>query len=268
MDVLSRLGARALGVAPAIRPVIAPLFQSDPLLSAPEAEHVAPRASTPAPNRLPAEIAGSDVAEERPIKHEVIHAPAPAAQVKAMPARAGDPVVHQSRDDEPARVRPDSAGEPLSRRAVNRDEGVRVAHGHAAPKSETPIPAIASKAGSAREVIHPPAPHLADLLPKSDRPVEAHERRSHASRPAPADSDHAGARRTAASAGYLASLAAVRESVAPLAAEHEPTIVRVSIGRIEVRSSPPPIRPRPPAPAAPPCNTLADYLTRKAGDRP
>jgi hypothetical protein len=73
----------------------------------------------------------------------------------------------------------------------------------------------------------------------------------------------------AAATGYRAALAAIRQSVAPVTlTEHEPTVVRVTIGRIDVRSTAPPTEPRPPAQAPPLDNRLADYLTRKTGDRP
>lgn len=64
------------------------------------------------------------------------------------------------------------------------------------------------------------------------------------------------------------TLAAIRRSAAPAVSDGESAVVRVSIGRIEVRSTPPTAPARPPLPAPRRRTSLADYLTGKRENRP
>jgi hypothetical protein len=263
MDVLSRLGARAIGTAAAatsVRPMIAPLFLAAPPDMIRAGADPSPIVQTPRqpvrqalePDRGPAE----PVADPTGDGH---HLATPRSQGRQTPV---DDFDLASTDSEPPA--------PEVGRMPRQDT----------PRPDVPFTTRADPATSAP--VDTPQGVLAstrglDSRRGSDAIVRVHDRREPIAQPESSDDEHrtevgrpiAGREPDGlSSARYLTRLRAIRESVAAPEAsfrDERPPTVRVTIGRIDVRSTPvaAPEPPRQPARTRDSRMTLAEYLTRK-----
>jgi hypothetical protein len=317
-DYLTRLGARALGVANAVRPALAPMFASAPaVLIGTTLDEELPdgpdAARPPEPNEELFFDPSVPRARQQPSKPRLFRAenqPAPPSAVDLADAPApgvsAPGLADTSRNDDGTRVpRPRLPDSPRDRNegAVEALEPEpRVASREpvdAGTRLPTAVPTVTALEGAARrhtaqttlpalalrleddDSETPPAPtNLPAVdarveLPREGRsdaaarlehrqrrvvPVATHAARQHDARPQPAlDSD---ARR------QFARLSALGDITRAQPENPRPPIVRVSIGRIEVRAAPARPPAAPPAPRAParPSVTLARYLARKRGD--
>jgi hypothetical protein len=258
MDILSRLAASAVGVAASVKPVVAPLF-------------------------LPAPRAALDIADAATGLDEHEHAGAPETDAPAAirQPRAPEPLVpsaveRQIRgsrallaraqpDLQPVPGAPTETGWPeatainrqlplAERAAVARRDGMPASHFEATPSdlpaatenrllADPPPPRERSTHAPVGTV---PLPSLQVSMPASPVPVAVPD----------------------ATAAMFNRLRSLRDSGATPKSRRDP-VVRVTIGRIEVRSAPataPEPVPAPvrtsPAPTPPPRITLAEYLSR------
>ena len=262
MDFLSRLGARAVGAPSSVKPIIPPLFLAR-----------APVRDVQPGDGLDDQLTlhGARFAEEtlrhrskRPGTMEESQAPVNAH----LQRRLEEQIVPKERDSEsePARVSvsiepaPSMSGTTQDDRprssSIERvtDETARTVRGASQAGPHQPSTATSPRRGDVHR--HGAEPEL-----EPDPAV-----------PAALDSAALVPRSTTISdvAAALERLRALRESVTAPRPRRDP-VVRVTIGRIEVRSAPAvapePVVAPPPAPqpgrALPPRVTLADYLARK-----
>jgi hypothetical protein len=262
MDALSRLGARAIGTAPAsVRPMIAPLFLTRPpemsrddadlFVVAPTPQHRVrqrlerdPGVAEPGASALTDDERGREgprwpgrhtPVDVRPVDRGV-EPPIPEAVRTAQPDTPRSERRSTWRADAPTRVPVD--GPPEAVASTGRRPGSRA--------SVVPGPAPVAQAAVVTEgVASEGEPRPAFGRTTTDREPEGWS-----------------------SARFLGRLRAIRESVAAPERSRDderPPTVRVTIGRIDVRSTPP-VAPEPPrVPARAPASrlTLAEYLTRK-----
>jgi hypothetical protein len=263
MDILSRLGSRAIGkAAAAVRPIIAPLFlAAPPLMSAPaEADgdlvepHDADR-HVPAPHLVAApSIDERESLVEMPALSDRAPSPhtAESRQGRRLPHDVEEPARVQGpmeRRVEPARLDP-LAPEPNRidpPRATAADLAVRSVSDRRIPQlrpaqtlSVTDAAAVPPDQARLAPGAAPGAPRVRVEIPRRD------------------------------AATLLERLRSLRVS-APAQINRRDPVVRVTIGRIEVRATPPaapepvapPAPPQPPAYVQPERLTLAEYLERK-----
>ncbi len=270
MDALTRLGARAIGATAggaAVRPVIAPLF-------------VAPPDATPPPETIGADA--DPVAPGPALRHPVRSAPGPPAAPTAA-ARAADTRMPASTEDQRIRDVPGASGTPETvelPRPIDdsADSGPRAGEMSGLMPQEAHASegwmARREAAGSRESVIAPR--RVPDARGASRVPAPRQDVRDTVSAGATSDATPASMTgRTVAgretdggpSSRFFTRLRAIRESVAAPEVHHEerPPAVRVTIGRIDVRSTPAvePAPRREPARAPDSRMTLAEYLTRK-----
>lgn len=250
-DFLSRLAGRALEALPAVQPYVAPRFA--PEVEAP-APHVAEprfeREVAPARDDAPmgrvsaplATITGPEGAARRAPPHEEEAPPLPSPpglERRARPERAP-----RFEAEHGERTAPTSTTRTVHERVVHiRDAPVPSVASVEAPGGEADAPAPRVEA--------PAAPMTSARAPDAPDPVEAprvvHPTSALAARPeAPRSADRG-----------------AREGAMP---PPEPTVVRVSIGRVEVRAAPPPRAPAPAprAAATTPRSSLDEYLRQRA----
>jgi hypothetical protein len=270
MDVLSRLGATALGVSSSVTPSIAPLFL--PQTRAP---------LTPEPLALELDEPERDghdshPTDARPSAIPSATTPSPASTVPRrplLPVPSGQPVAGVTQGDASRQVGPPD-GRPQSRQdqRLFRDP-VR------ATTSAIETVRVQRRASEAAPVTPPVAPRLAQIEP-AQGPAQVLQAPEISAGFDPSPSGQAAAtptmtpvrpegQRMAEAAASLDRLRSLRET-APARSSGRGAVVRVTIGRIEVRSAPaaapePAVTvARPPAPARTPAPivTLEQYLGR------
>jgi hypothetical protein len=267
MDFLSRLGARAVGAPSSVKPIIPPLFLTrTPIRAVPAGEGLDEQ--VPLPGLRTAEGAVRPRPEGPDTTMEESHGPGKAH----LQPRVEDQVVPKRRDPEfeSARVsltiEPSYAtgsaaqGEMRRPSSIERltDKTARTVSGAAPAGRPQPASATSAQRGDVyqrgAELESEPASAMltafesAPLVPRSATLSDV--------------------------AAALERLRALRETVTAPRPRRDP-VVRVTIGRIEVRSvpaaAPEPVVATPPAPqpgrALPPRVTLADYLARKRSAR-
>ena len=261
MDVLARLGASAIGTtAASVKPLIAPLFL-------PATQPIGNGAATAVPNEAGSTPDAPDRQHSRVVPEPVFDQP------RLM--RAAEPVPRTSGDDLRRREPPHSPG-PAGVRAQAALDRSSISIGPA-PREAAPSQlvdtgsrraAAATREGTASALAASGLPPRNRVEPVPSRDAATAPRDSYATEtlvaPAPPD-------KTAAIFDRLHSL---RES-APAPASARRGVVRVTIGRIEVRSAPvatpepavDAVRPPAPVHAPPPRLTLEQYLSRSRGER-
>ena len=267
MDFLTRLGARAVGAPSSVKPIIPPLFLArTPVRDVQAGDGLDDQLTLP----------GARVAEgaerhrsERPdtMVEESQH------PVNAhLQPRVEEPFVVKPRDAESAPARASLSIEPAhSMSGTAQDDRPRDSSIERA--TDEPVRTVR---GASQTGPHQPAigtsPRRGDL---NRRGAEL-ESEPASAMPAAFESEALVPRSVSMTdvASALERLRALRETVTAPRPRRDP-VVRVTIGRIEVRSAPavapePVVAPLPapqPVRALPPRVTLADYLTRKRGAR-
>ena len=278
IDVLARLGARAVGATPVVRPVIAPLFVTSSRLQAQReiAEDVPDIAAAEASSL---EMSDADVLEMR-------SEPRPRAP-RAAPARVETPpgVIADTPPRELPRqleTAPSDNPRPLQVAPVAPMRPIAPPSAPAAPPAHSRPPAAhvpPSVPPRASAPLPPPAPRELPPLARPIAPPARHDTTramptADDSRPPiiprrddqPRRRDAVGVSQTA---DVLARLRLLRESVPATERAPAPPIVRVTIGRIDVGGPPPAPRggapPPPPAGGGgpPPPRDLAPTETRQ-----
>jgi hypothetical protein len=277
-DYLTRLAQRALGVTPAVRPVIAPLFVSTGagVADLAAAEEEIAHADTAGPSENPEETL---VARSWALAQS--EAPVPQVSVASRYVELDPPAVEQRRsrvrsgDDKddyyrtmPRLETPSVAAAPA---AVAAGAG-KVGPGEPSPRLATTAAVYSSRQvesaterRSSRERLSGRSRDDAGRVPVPVVPAPRTHERTHVGRPRLRDADDT---------RLLDQLRALRASAAPQrsvdGADSMPNIVKVTIGRIEVRAvhppapAPAPVRPREPVH---PSVSLRDYLTKRQGER-
>jgi hypothetical protein len=258
MDILSRLAASAVGVAASVKPVVAPLFLpapraaldiGDAATGLDEHEHAdAPAIDAPAATRHPgAPEPLVPAAVERHIRSSR------ALQAQAQPDR--QPVPAAPTEAAWREAMPIGPRQPLAEPAiVPRRDGIPA-------RQFEPTPFNLSGAAENRLPADPPSTReLSTHAPVGTVPLSSRQV-SMPAPPVPADVH------PDAAAAMFNRLRSLRDSRATPMSRRDP-VVRVTIGRIEVRSAPA-VAPEPvPAPVrtskapTPPRITLAEYLSR------
>jgi len=285
-DFLERMGARAIGAANLVRPAVASLFE--------------PRSLTGARRRVSDRPESSDVREARAIeappaarsdRRDALPRGDPRAAVAAIPPARAIDWPEPPRGEDRDRGGPPRAVISESERARSPQRPATVAVVAKAVPTETDAATPRARRGAAsfrgdepREVRPAPAP-----LGREPPPREAALRaRSGAGETIQPRRDEHGGHRPSELAQRARRVRAPREDEPaaktrvpierPLDGEagREPAesedapIVRITIGRIEVRAVPAPVRPPPASPreVAGSGTSLADYLARNEAGRP
>ena len=263
MDFLSRLGARAVGAPSSVKPIIPPLF-----LARTPVRDVQPRDGFDDQLTLHGARFAEEARRHRSKRPGTVVEESQ-AEVNAHPQpRREEQVVPKQRDFEseparvsvsiePARSMSGTTQDDMPRSSsIERvtDETARTVRGASQAGTHQPSTATSPRRGDVHR-------HGAEVELEPDPAV-----------PAALDSAALVPRSTTISdvAAALERLRALRESVTAPRPRRDP-VVRVTIGRIEVRSAPAvapepvvaPLPAPPPVRALPPRVTLADYLTRK-----
>lgn len=252
-DYLARLGARAMGAQP-VRPAIAPIFQPAPLPLASGIDEESEREVElpPPPHEAPP--------DQAPPAERLVEIPAvPTARPNSdagPPRRAPEPVADADPAPPPLRGAPEPAWSPRHMPPAEMAVPVRDRTPPSA-RGETPMdPGPVRQPDESETDVRAPAA----LVPVVSRP-----------QPEPPPSVFAAPERSAMEADVrqlIARLADPREAAqARTTAQPPPPLVRINIGRIEVRAVT--ASPQPPDRKAPtvtaPAVSLATYLAKKPG---
>jgi hypothetical protein len=277
MDALLRLGARAIGAATdvttGVRPTIAPVFLAGP----------SGRTDLPEPGRL-----------DEPIGSALMPPPSTHRPIARHPVEVGPAADHSGPVDRAELDDPRERAAPASRDPRHEVGAAISAHsaesqpdrpGWRTPHADRPSSATFSDPPPSAPVDHDRGRAERRAARRQEAPEAGVQRHDSRGRVASREPPDGGAQRepgptatqqeAVPSARFLATLRTIRDSVAaperPHAGEdsERPPAVRVTIGRIEVRSVPAAAEPgRAPAPPSESRITLAEYLSGKRRSTP
>jgi hypothetical protein len=276
-DYLTRLAQRALGVTPAVRPVIAPLFVSTGagVADLAAAEEEIAHAGTAGPSENAEETLAARswalARSEAPVPHVSVASRCVELDPRAVEQRRSRDRYGDDKDDYCAMPRLETPCVAAAPAAVAAGAG-KVGPGEPSPRLATTAAVSSSRQveaaterRSSRERLSGRSQDDAGRVPVPVVPAPRTHERTHVGRPRLRDADDT---------RLLDQLRALRASAAPQhsvdGADSMPNTVKVTIGRIEIRAvhppapAPAPVRPREPVH---PSVSLRDYLARRQGER-
>ena len=276
---LARLADRARGIAPRVEPIIASHFAPVDSLRTELPTEIISEIETPDANPsvekklIPQRAETPPVEDEPPSRSRGANPPA----ARKPPQRAEQGSAENEAPSRSADAKIEPVAEPLLVRRVHKQTQSLLAE-TANPERQTREQRRETTA--IEKQVAKPKSHLGDLKGSAARPLQ----QAHELLPYPAevrDQPPIGHSKVASSENYAAkpqTRRARREPLRPVVhpnsvtgtpdePRNEPPIVRITIGRIEVRAAPAPVSPSHKRPPPAPKLSLGDYLKQRNGGR-